>query len=303
MTYTKLKLAAGVTLGILLAAGTTTLVLSPVGLGILRTPQTIARQTRTTYAALSSYSDTGTVVWEGGGDHSQTVFTTRLARPSLYRIDWTQTGPNSTENGIVWSQGNGDFMARGAGGLEKTAEPDKMRDAKQALAMSAAASGRGVSVIPEAFFNPPGSDTLEIAASGRLPLTLERAEKVGGVDCFVLSSVLDASKLPGFGKLPADAGRLGSTTTTLWIGKRDHLIHQIRTATKGMTFTLPRQSDDNIRTILERQNKAATPEAIAAWRTQMEAAMNQARGATLVFTETHDHIAINPKLSAADFAR
>ncbi|HEX3890277.1 MAG TPA: hypothetical protein VHX90_05440, partial [Verrucomicrobiae bacterium] len=128
-------------------------------------------------------------------------------------------------------------------------------------------------------------------------------EKIGGVDCYVFSSRLDATKLLAQAKLPKNIGSLGITTTIFWIGKRDHLIHQTRTTTEGMSITMPPQRDDNIKTILERQNKPATPEAIAAWRTQMATMMKQAQSAKFVFTETHDNISVNEKFSPADFAR
>jgi hypothetical protein len=126
---------------------------------------------------------------------------------------------------------------------------------------------------------------------------------IGGVDCYVFTSKLDATKLLAQTKLPENVGSLGITTTTFWIGKRDHLIHQTRTSTEGMSITMPHQSDDNIKTILERQNKPVTPEAIVNWRTQMDAMMKQAQGAKFVFTETHENISVNQKFSPSDFSR
>ncbi len=115
--------------------------------------------------------------------------------------------------------------------------------------------------------------------------------------------VIDPAKLPGQGKLPNNTGKIGTVTTTLWIGKRDHLIHQTRTTTEGASITPPQESDSDIKTILERQNKPATPEAIAALRTELETAMKQAQGVKFVFTQTHENISVNQKFSPADFAR
>jgi hypothetical protein len=73
------------------------------------------------------------------------------------------------------------------------------------------------------------------------------------------------------------------------------------------SINMPRQSDDSLKTILQRQNKPATPEAIAALRAELEAAMKQAssslKSGMFVFTQTHENIVVNRKFSPADFAR
>jgi serine/threonine protein kinase len=74
------------------------------------TAQEIAGKSRDAYAALSSYSDSGAVVFDMGSQTITTTFNIRLQRPNLYRIDWTQdTGPNSIR-GVVWSDGSGDHL-------------------------------------------------------------------------------------------------------------------------------------------------------------------------------------------------
>ena len=100
---------------------------------------------------------------------------------------------------------------------------------------------------------------------------------------------------------------MGKTTTTLWIGKQDHLIHQVQTIVEGMSITLPLLSDSQIKAMVERQNKPATPEAIAAMRTLLETANKQAQtmvaSGKIVSTQTHENIVVNQKFSPADFAR
>ena len=92
MTYTKFKFSLGITAGILLAGGAVTVAVSQTGGSDKLTPQEIAKQSQDAYAALSSYSDNGTAMTEGGGQTTTTTFNIRLQRPNLYRIDWTQTG-------------------------------------------------------------------------------------------------------------------------------------------------------------------------------------------------------------------
>ena len=302
MTYAKLKLAIGITAGILLAGGAVTVAVSQTGSGDKLTPQEIAKQSQDAYAALSSYSDTGTIVAEGGGENTTTTFNIRLQRPKFYRVDWKSTGGLYAAAGIVWSEGKGDFLVSGPAEQEKNAQPQKMNDMQQAFAMAMGVSS-SAATIPATFYKQNYGDVLGVPAMGRSQLKKEGDEKAGNVDCYVFSSIIDPNKLPGKAKLPNNTGKVGTITTTFWIGKQDHLIHQTRQTMEGMSITMPRQSDDSIKTILERRNKPSTPEAIAAWRTQMDTMMKQAQGAKFVFTETHENIVVNQKFSPADFAR
>jgi RNA polymerase sigma factor (sigma-70 family) len=299
MTHAKLKLAIGITAGILLVGGATTMVISQTTSDDKWTPQEIARQAQDAYAALSSYSDNGTVISEGGGQTTTTTFTTRLQRPNFFRLEWTSTGGSYNSKGAAWSDGIGNFFQMGAVG--QNIKPQKMNSMQQAFASAMGVSSSAASV-PATFFRQPYGDVLGVPALGRTELTKQNDEKIGGVDCSVFTSRLDATKLLAQTKLPKSVGSLGITTTTFWIGKPNHLIYQTRTTSEGMSITMPHQSDDNIKTILERQNKPATSEAIAAWRTQMDTMMKQAQGAKFVFTETHENISVNQKLSASDFA-
>jgi RNA polymerase sigma factor (sigma-70 family) len=306
MTYAKLKLAIGITAGMLLAGGVVTVAVSQTGSGDKSTPQEIAKQSQDAYAALSSYSDTGTSVSEGGGQTTTTTFSIRLQRPKFYRIDWTGTGGLYTATGAAWSDGSGDFYMMGAAGQEKNAKPQKMNGMQQALAMSMGSSS-SPSSIPATFFKQNSGDVLAVAALGRSQLKKESDETIGGVDCCVISSVIDPTKLPNQGKIPNNRGKVGTITTTLWIGKQDHLIHQTWTIMEGATITLPQESDSNLKTILERQNKPATPEAIAELRAFLEKstklALSALNSGKFVFTQTHENIVVNQKFLPADFAR
>jgi hypothetical protein len=54
---------------------------------------------------------------------------------------------------------------------------------------------------------------------------------------------------------------LPETTTTLWIGRQDYLIHQSQPITEGASFNPPQMSDAKIQEMLEQNNEPATPEA------------------------------------------
>jgi len=203
--------------------------------------------------------------------------------------------------GIAWSDGHGDYLVTGAAGQEKDLPPVKMHDQQVALAKASALSGLAAGTIPATFFHQDSGDELTSAASGDVPLSKERDERVGGVDCYVIASVLDPAKAPHQGKSPESTFKL--MTTTWWIGRGDHLIHQVRQSMEGMAITSLHQTDADLITILERQNKPVTPAAVAALRDQMAAELKQAQGAKMVFTQTHENITVNRGFAPADFAR
>lgn len=298
MAWTKIKTTVVVGAAAILAVGTT-LVIAQKELQYSAnklTVQRIAKQAQDAYAALSSYSDNGTIIVEGGGADKKTTFNIRLQRPNLYRVDWLSTGGLFTAGGVIWSEGKGNFLVSGPIARMQNDPPQKMNDMQQAFAMAMGVSS-SAATIPATFYRQNYGDVLRVPALGRSTLTKEPDEKVGAVDCSVISSRLGSIELPD------NQGNSGISTTTLWIGKQDHLIHQTRLIVEGESVRLPEQSDDSIKSILERQDKPATPEAIAAWRTQMDAMMKNAQGAKYVFTETHENIVVNQQFSPSDFGR
>jgi hypothetical protein len=305
MTWLKGIGAAGVGATALLAGGAVRMAMSQTGGGDKATAQEIAAKSRDAYAALSSYSDSGTVVSEMAGQNNTLTFNTRLQRPNLYRIDWTQ---GTGLKGVVWSDGGGDYFLATAAGQEKNAKPQKMPSMKNALTQAAGLSASAASTIPGAFFGQDLGDALFApAVSGRSPLKKENDAKVGDVDCYVLSSVMDLSRSP-------DKGKPGTAAAMLWIGKSDFLIHQCRAryVQKVESSAPPSDQaiDEAIKKALEMQNKPATPEAVAAMRPQMQAVMKQVQSTLksgfesgLVFTQTRENIVLNEKFTPADFTR
>jgi len=128
-----------------------------------------------------------------------------------------------------------------------------------------------------------------------LTLKRQKDEGVNGVDCYVVSSSVDA-------------GEGGKRTTTLWIGRQDHFIHKTQIIIEKMSVpTLPQASDADIKKVLEMQNKPATPEAIAAFRPILEKTLKETQklmnSGKFVYTQTHGKISVNEKFPSSDFAR
>lgn len=317
MTWLKLKFAMGVGAAALLAGGAVTVAVSQTGGGDKLTAPEMLRQSRNAYAALSSYSDSGTAVSEIGNQNITTAFSTRLQRPNQYRIEVTRsTGLKA----VVWSGGNGNYLSiepvlpttpealaeMVATGLKTNSQPRELPDMKTALAQAQPLSAFASSTIPEIFFNQSGGDFAGPAASGRFPLNQEPDAKIGGIDCYVVSSgLIDLSQIP-------EIRKAGKASTTFWIGKKDFLIRQcrIRYVEKVDSNAMSDQAiDEAIRKSLELQHKPATPEAIAAMRPQMKEIMKQVQSTLksaftsgIVYTQTHENIVVNQRFSPADFA-
>jgi hypothetical protein len=189
--------------------------------------------------------------------------------------------------------------------LNNDTGPRKMKDMEAALRLGAALSFTTASLTPAAFFNQPFGDFYTYPAIiGKYPVKKEKDDAVGKVECYVLSAEQDLSK----------AGKPGSVSVTLWIGKQDYLVHQSRTRyvetvddNAGMS---DQALDDAIKKSLEMQHKPVTPEAVAAMRPQMRAMMKQVQSTLkagykegMITTVTHENINANPSFATGDFAR
>lgn len=182
-------------------------------------PELILIEAQHTYDSLMSYSDKGktfttvSTVSNLNANPSFITFTTKLARPNLYRIEYGRERPGDlsqgimkTDKGIVWSVGEGDFLEIGH-------HQEKLKDQHWALLSQDVQSGGATVIIPGAFFKTHWSNLLETFESN---WKREANEKVGDIDCYVLSKQYSTQR-----------------EITLWIGKRDFLIHQIRSVMTG----------------------------------------------------------------------
>jgi hypothetical protein len=151
MAWSKAKMAIGITAGILLASGVATLAISHHNDNL--SAQEIATRTQNLYATFSSYSDSGKVATEGAGQTTETTFNIRLQRPNLYRIDWTQTGGLYVGKGVVWSDGNGDYLETDSADKITNAQAQRMHNMQFALGGAGGASSSAASMIPGIFFS------------------------------------------------------------------------------------------------------------------------------------------------------
>lgn len=258
MTNSKINLALGISTTLLLVSGAMTVVLSNDVAADNLSPGQIFQKAQDTYAALTNYSDEGHIIATMNDTTITTAFTIRLARTNFYRVEWEQTvestySTNHTEAQAVWSSGSGNFLEMGHG-------PQNEDSRDIALAKATEVSGGAAGTIPRTFFNMQWGD--QLGGSG-LNQNQQADEKVGDVDCYVFTR--------------ESQGR----TKTLWIGKQDFLIHQIRTVTsaEAMQAMLAKAKVD--------------PELIALLQT------GYPHGVTS--TETHTGVVVNNQLLRSDF--
>jgi RNA polymerase sigma factor (sigma-70 family) len=299
MVHTKMKTVILAGLAILFAVTTTTVAVKEISefSNLARpTPQQIARQSQNAYAALSSYSDRATATADGAGSNTRTTFTTRLQRPNLYQIKWTNEGGFYPSKGTVWSDGTGDFFISDAASQIDSAQPLNVRSTQMAMSFAAGASGSALSEIPDNFFHQSWGGELSLIALGRSKVQREKDATIGDTDCYVISSRIASFKLPN------NMGDSGNMLTRLWIGKQDHFIRQIETTVDGMSNNF-QISDDNLKTILARQGKPASPDTLASLRREMDKSTQAAQIGKVVFKQTREDISINQTFSPSDFVR
>jgi hypothetical protein len=243
------KLALGVSTTLMLVGGAT----SGDAAGDDLSPGEIFRKTQETYASLASYSDEGQIVATMDGTTNITVFTIRLARTNFYRIEWEQNSKtshsaDSASAQAVWSSGAYHLLDMGCG-----PQDEGSRDI--ALAGAAGPSGGAAATIPRLFFNIQWGDRRDQSGDPEFSENRQPDEKVGNVDCYVFTR-----ESPGQAK-------------TLWIGRQDFLIHQLRTVTS-----------------------AEATSAVAKWDPEIMPALH---GLTSV--ETHANIVVNKQFLRSDF--
>jgi len=215
----------------------------------------IIQKSKEAYAALTSYSDEGKVVRTINGLTLTTSFTIRLSRPNLYRIEWQESNQYFAHNAEVWSEGDGDFLDLDIGrGAQKQVSQE------MALGGATGVSNGAAAHIPGTFFNMMWGGQLNLLIHAEQ----QADEKIGGVDCYVFTNTA------------------GGSASTLWLGKQDFLIRQVRNTASAAV--MKEEMDEDAK---------EHPENIDDSKTEIT-------GTTSV--ETHTNIVLNQKFSPSDFA-
>ena len=182
-------------------------------------------------------------------------FTTRLARTNLYRIEWKQNSASSYQTHsaqVVWSSGAGNYLQ-----VESGVQPQG--DQEISLMHAAVFSDGATKNIPRLFFNLRWGGQEATLDDSAFNERRQADAKLGDIYCYIFTRESQGQ------------------TNTLWIGKQDFLIHQVRTDTsaKSMREMAARGSEPG-------------PGLLPAM-------------AGFTLTETHTNIVLNRKFSRADF--
>jgi hypothetical protein len=200
------------------------------------------------------------------------TFTVRLARPELYRIEWSQPVHDSyTNEGAAWSAGDGHHLRLGS------QDRPLQKDLDLNLAGATGVSGGAAHTLPSIFFQRPASVLKMMQNPTLLP-----NEKIGDEDCKVITGQVAGQKL------------------ILWVTK-DSLLKQRRLVLGG-AMTTPKLSDDDIKKSLEQLGQPTTPEAVVQMKQTMQRAQETSSKVKGSMTETYEKIEVNPPLKKESFA-
>ncbi len=285
MGWANIKSALGLGTAILLA-GVVATVMAP---HVSRQPPVqlptseILKKVRTAYASLSSYRDTGTLVGNGFQGLATNAFTVNLARPNLYRMEFTISDSQSSRKETTWSAGDGDF---------KLADDAPLLPAPPLKFVSGiSVDARSATAIPPLFFQLDDPNSLLAKFRENHDIERQQDEPVGTTDCYVIK-----------------ARSAGAINLTVWIGKKDFLIRRIqreRSRLADFVHGLPDHTDKDIREILMRSGRPTNDEAVAAARKQNADAVRMdaedEKQHPTVSLETHENIRVNETFAAADF--
>jgi len=244
------------------------------------------------YAGLTSLAVTGRVITDidmsGGKDPATppktdplkfdagqpgrvTTFSIRLAKPDLYRVEWSQmVTENYTQTGAAWSGGKGDFLL--LAGKQRAIQGGM----DMALASATGVSGGVASTLPPVFFQ---HKTNAFQGMGNVVLLPE--EKIGEESCYVVSGEIAGQKL------------------IFWITK-DYLLKQKRMVLGG-EMKIPEMSDEDVKKALSATGQETTPEAIASMKTMMKTMQATSAKMKGSITEKYETFQANPVLTKESF--
>ena len=237
-------------------------------------------QVQATYDKMQSYSSVGEIAADFsvpgmGPQNSHYIFSIKLARPNLYRIEWEQRAPMMTVKGAAWSAGDGNFVS-----VPGQTNPLEPKDLASALEMATGISGGAAATIPAVFFSMRNDDLKRFK-----DVEFGQDADIEGDPCYVIT------------------GSAAQIKAILWISRKSKLIRQIRTDFKG-PMKMPELTDAIAAKVIESMGQRATPDAIQRVKAKLASArtvMNS--GLTGFSVEVHRQIVMNHGFGKADFAK
>ena len=221
------------------------------------------------YDSLTTYADDGVVRFFKGDKAYSLPFRVKLAKPNLYIIKCYKIRSPDTA-AVYWGTNQGDYRDEGNGTKNVVADVtsvsqgsgiEERQSYNRALNLKLAdRAGR----IGQLFFNEAAKSNSFFFPDENIKR--EKDELIGLNDCYVLSDT-------GYG------------TQTLWIGKKDFLIYQIKTTQSDQD--VKNQIDAFYQKYMNRPPPASVP---------------LGNPGMSIYTETHSNIIINQPINSEEFS-
>lgn len=251
------------------------------------TPSEIFKKVVSTYESLQTYKAEGIIVSDiDAGDmkmSTETSFSILLKKPNLYLISWTQKNMSMagmTQDGAVWSDGTQPYLYMGVMNAYS-----KMGSDELALGGATGISGGAAFTIPSLFLsvfkeNPAPFSRLKDPK-------VEKTEKVGEEDCYVVSGASAASK-----------------EETFWISKSKYLIVKYARSLEPPEggVVVPEMTDEQLDEAIKAMGQKVTEESRKSVREMMNMSKDFLKTTKVMGSSTETHVKMSsPELNKADF--
>jgi outer membrane lipoprotein-sorting protein len=249
------------------------------------TPAEIFQKTEAAYTSLQTYQSDGTITMDmdNGGSKMQTEtsFSILLKKPNLYRISWTQNcTPGMSQSGTVWSDGTQPYLYMGIMNAYSKINGDQM-----ALSAATGISGGAALTNPSLFL--PLFQAKSARFSRLTDPKIEKTEKIGGDDCYVISGPSRISK-----------------SETFWISKTTYLIQKSSRSLEPPEGgrQMPEMSDEDMAKAIKAMGLEVNDETKKNMREMIEKSKSTLNTSTLKgsVTEIQAHVS-SPSLTEKDF--
>ncbi len=251
------------------------------------TPAAVLEKVEAAYESLDTYKAQGTIT--SSVDTGQmkvemkTSFSIILKKPNLYLISWTQENaamPQMSQSGAVWSDGDQPYLYMG-----QAKAYSKMGTDEIALGGATGISGGAAFTIPSLFLSVFKEQPSPF--SRLIDPQIEREEKFGAEDCYVISGPSSISK-----------------KETFWVSKTSYLIkkyHRLLEPPEG-GIAIPEMTDEQVDEVVKGVGQEVTEESRKQMRAMMEQSRTTAKTMKIKGSSTEIHTDFSsPELNKNDF--
>lgn len=251
------------------------------------TPSEIFEKVKAAYKSMETYQAEGTITSNvetpGTKLNTKASFSILLKKPNLYLITWGQDKgalPGISQSGAVWSDGTQPYLYMGIMNAYSKIGRDEL-----ALAAATGISGGVADTIPSLFFSAfPGQGGLFLTMKSP---QIEKSEKVGEDDCYVISGSSSTSKKEAF-----------------WVSKKSYLIrkyYQSLESPKGGR-AIPEMTEAQLEEAIKALGQEVTEESKKNMRKIMTTSTSMLKNTEMKGFSTELHAKVSsPELHKSDF--